>query len=177
MKTINTVEAVGTVLCHDLTRIIKDEVKETVFRKGHVVKEEDIPVLLSIGKTHLFVWDLGENMVHENDAVTALYEACGMEGPFEATVAKEGGLHLTAGGDGLFLVDLALLAEFNEDGEMALVVRQSGVRVKKGDRVASFKVVPLAVERQKLDRVRALLAGKTVLAIKPYLPLKAAIIA
>ncbi|MDR2302736.1 MAG: molybdopterin-binding protein [Deltaproteobacteria bacterium] len=177
MKTIKTEDAVGTVLCHDLTRIVKEQVKETAFRKGHVVREEDIPVLLSIGKTHLFVWDLGENMVHENDAVTALYKSANLEGPFAATEAKEGGLHLTADGDGLFLIDLALLEEFNDDDEMALVTRQSGVRVKKGDKVASFKIIPLAVEQKKLDRVEKLLKGKTILAIKPFRPMKAAIVA
>ena len=106
MKTIKTEEAVGTILCHDLTRIIKDEVKETAFRKGHVVREEDIPLLLSMGKTNLFVWDLGENMVHENEAVETLYKDCRLEGPFAAAPPKEGVLHLTADGEGLFLVDL-----------------------------------------------------------------------
>ena len=53
MKCINTVDAVGHVLCHDITRIVKDVTKDTAFRKGHIVTEEDIPVLLSLGKDHL----------------------------------------------------------------------------------------------------------------------------
>ena len=53
MKLINTVDAVGHVLCHDITRIVKDVEKGVAFHKGHIVKEEDIPVLLSIGKEHL----------------------------------------------------------------------------------------------------------------------------
>ena len=57
MKEIRTEEAVGHVLCHDITQIIKDEKKGVLFKKGHVVKEEDIPAILSVGKEHLFVWE------------------------------------------------------------------------------------------------------------------------
>lgn len=68
MKLIRTEDAVGSVLCHDLTQIIKGVTKDAVFRKGHVVQPEDIPVLLSIGKEHLYVWEADESMLHENDA-------------------------------------------------------------------------------------------------------------
>ena len=68
MKKIETIHAVGHVLCHDVTQIIKDKTKGPVFRKGHIVTEEDIPVLLSVGKDHLYVWEKDENMLHENEA-------------------------------------------------------------------------------------------------------------
>lgn len=55
MKVIKTEDAVGHVLCHDITQIIKGVTKDARFRKGHVVTEEDIPVLLSIGKDNLYV--------------------------------------------------------------------------------------------------------------------------
>ncbi len=57
MKEIRTEDAVGHILCHDITQIIKDEKKGVLFKKGHVVKEDDIPLLLSVGKEHLFVWE------------------------------------------------------------------------------------------------------------------------
>ena len=53
MKEIRTEDAVGHVLCHDITQIIKDEKKGVLFKKGHIVREEDIPALLSVGKKHL----------------------------------------------------------------------------------------------------------------------------
>ena len=65
MKLIRTEDAVGHVLCHDITRIVKDVVKDTPFRKGHIVKEEDIPVLLSIGKEHLYIWEKKEKNTGE----------------------------------------------------------------------------------------------------------------
>ena len=65
MKEIRTEDAVGHILCHDITQIIKDEKKGVLFKKGHVVKEEDIPLLLSVGKEHLFVWEKKEGILHE----------------------------------------------------------------------------------------------------------------
>ena len=76
MKLIKTQDAVGSVLCHDLTQIIKGVTKDAVFRKGHIVQPEDIPVLLSIGKEHLYVWEADENMLHENDAARILCDMC-----------------------------------------------------------------------------------------------------
>ena len=64
----------GHVLCHDITRIVKDVTKDTAFRKGHIVTEEDIPVLLSLGKDHLYVWEKDESMLHENEAAQILCE-------------------------------------------------------------------------------------------------------
>ena len=72
MKLIRTEEAVGHVLCHDMTQIIKDQYKDARFRKGHIVTEDDIPVLLSMGKENLYVWEMTPGMVHENDAAERL---------------------------------------------------------------------------------------------------------
>ncbi len=64
------------MLCHDITQIIKDEKKGPVFRKGHIITEEDVPVLLSVGKDHVYIWEVNENMMHENDAALVLYNLC-----------------------------------------------------------------------------------------------------
>ena len=83
MERIKVRDAVGQVLCHDVTRIVKgDEAAGTAgfkgaqFRKGHVIREEDIPVLLSMGKEHVYVWELGEGMLHEDDAAQRLCALC-----------------------------------------------------------------------------------------------------
>lgn len=79
MKLIDTNDAVGHVLCHDITQIIRGEIKDARFRKGHIVTEEDIPVLLSLGKEHLYVWEKDEHMLHENEAAEILYQICAGE--------------------------------------------------------------------------------------------------
>ena len=76
MKLIKTEDAVGHVLCHDITQIIRGVTKDAVFRKGHIVTAEDIPVLLSVGKEHLYVWEKDDTMWHENEAAEILYEIC-----------------------------------------------------------------------------------------------------
>ena len=76
MRLIPTKEAEGTILCHDITQIIKGVKKDVVFRKGHVVAKEDIPLLLSVGKDQLYVWEQEEGMLHENDAAEILCQIC-----------------------------------------------------------------------------------------------------
>ena len=72
MKLMRTEDAVGQVLCHDITQIIKGVTKDAVFRKGHIITEEDISVLLSVGKDHIYIWENNENMLHENDAAKSV---------------------------------------------------------------------------------------------------------
>ena len=80
MKLMKTVDAVGHVLCHDMTQIIPGEYKDARFRKGHVVTPEDIPVLLSMGKENLYVWECRPGMLHENDAAARLCRLCENDG-------------------------------------------------------------------------------------------------
>ena len=108
MKCIKTTDAVGHVLCHDITRIVKDVVKDTAFRKGHIVQEEDIPVLLSLGKDRLYVWEKDENTLHENEAAQILCDVCINEN-MHPTDVKEGKIELIADCDGVFQVDVPRL--------------------------------------------------------------------
>ena len=114
MKCIETKNAVGHVLCHDLTQIIKDQYKGARFQKGHVVQPEDIPVLLSMGKEHLYVWEMTEGMVHENDAAERLLALCAND-HMERSAVKEGKIELTAACDGLFRVDSQRLLDRKEE--------------------------------------------------------------
>lgn len=52
MRKIRVEEAVGKVLCHDITRIVPGEFKGPAFRKGHVIRPEDVNQLLELGKDH-----------------------------------------------------------------------------------------------------------------------------
>ena len=74
MKLMRTEDAVGQMLCHDITQIIRGVSKGPVFKKGHIITEEDIPVLLSVGKDTIYIWEVNENMMHENDAARVLCE-------------------------------------------------------------------------------------------------------
>ena len=117
MKLMKTTEAVGQVLCHDMTQIIPDVTKDAVFRKGHIVREEDIPVLLSIGKDHIYVWEKDDTKYHEDEAADILRGICQNE-YMRATDPKEGKIELIAESDGLFQVDEERLLKVNSLPEM-----------------------------------------------------------
>jgi molybdopterin biosynthesis enzyme len=177
MKTIDTADAAGTVLVHDLTRIVRDEVKETVFHKGHIVRPEDIELLLSMGKTRLFVWDPGPGMVHENEAAASLAEVCGFGEGFRLSEAKEGRVNVFAEGPGLFMVDVPMLEEVNDEDEVGVAVRQSGVSVAAGDMLAAVKIIPLALNGEKIEKIKNVVAGRPLIEVRPYVPMRAAVIA
>ena len=134
MKLIKTEDAVGSILCHDITQIIPGVVKDAVFRKGHVVTEEDIPVLLSVGKEHLYVWEQQEGMLHENDAAEVLRQVCQGE-HMKASEPKEGKIELTAECDGLLKIDRDKLNKVNAMGQMVLASRHGNFPMKKGDKI------------------------------------------
>ena len=115
MKCIKTEDAVGHVLCHDMTQIIPGVSKGPRFRKGHIVTAEDIPVLLSMGKEQLYVWELQPGFLHENDAAERLCALCQNAG-MRKSETKEGKIELSSDIDGVFLVD----TERHECGQATL---------------------------------------------------------
>lgn len=176
MKLIKTEDAVGSVLCHDLTQIIKGVTKDAVFRKGHIVQPEDIPVLLSIGKEHLYVWEADENMLHENDAARILCDLCKNEHMQESEV-KEGKIELSAAMDGLFKVDGRRLQLVNSFGQMMIATRHGNTPVRKGDKLAGTRIIPLVIEKEKMYNVQELCGEEPLLRLLPYKIKKAAVIA
>ena len=176
MKLIRTEDAVGSVLCHDLTQIIKGVTKDAVFRKGHIVQPEDIPVLLSIGKEHLYVWEADESMLHENDAARILVDLCKSEGMSESAV-KEGKIELAAAVDGLFKVDSKRLHLVNSFGQMMIATRHGNTPVHKGDKLCGTRIIPLVIEKEKMQRVQELCGTEPLLKLLPYQIKRAAVLA
>ena len=176
MKLIKTQDAVGSVLCHDLTQIIKGGTKDAVFRKGHIVQPEDIPVLLSIGKEHLYVWDADENMLHENDAARILCDICKNDNMLVSEV-KEGKIELSAACEGLFKVDSKRLQLVNSFGQMMIATRHGNTPVRKGDKLAGTRIIPLVIEKEKMYTVQELCGEEPILKLMPYKLKKAAVIA
>ena len=167
MKLIPVQEAVGHVLCHDLTRIVRGEFKGPQFRKGHVVTEEDIPMLLSMGKEHLYVWEMEPGMLHENDGAEALCALCFGENMARSEV-KEGKIELTATCDGLFRVDTARLTAVNMIEELMIATRHSNTPVKAGDKLCGTRVIPLVIREKKLQAAREAAGDKPLLEVLPY---------
>lgn len=167
MKLIRTEDAVGHVLCHDITQIIKGVTKDAVFRKGHIVTEEDIPVLLSVGKEHLYVWEKQEGMLHENEAAEILREISQGEHMHPSDV-KEGKIELIADCDGVLKINGEKLRTVNALGEMMIASRHGNFPVKKGDKIAGTRVIPLVIEEEKMNRARDVAGKEPIFHILPY---------
>lgn len=168
MKLIKTQEAVGHVLCHDLTQIIPGEFKGARFRKGHVVTEEDISVLLSMGKENLYVWELHPGMLHEDDAAVRL---CGLamgRNIRRTEDIKEGKIELFAECDGYFTVDAEKLNAVNAVPDVMLATRKGATAVKTGDKLAGMRVIPLVVPEATLEDAEAAAGSTPILNVLPY---------
>ena len=167
MKLIPVQEAVGHVLCHDMTQIIPGQYKDARFRKGHVVREEDIPVLLAMGKENLYVWEMVPGMVHENDAAGRLVRLCENEHMVRSAV-KEGKIELTAAIDGLFRVDTRRLNAVNLLEDIMIATRRGNTPVRAGDKLCGTRVIPLVIEEEKLSRAEDAAGDAPLLELLPW---------
>ena len=175
MKRIRTEDAVGHVLCHDMTQIIKDQYKDARFRKGHVVKPEDIPVLLSMGKEHLYVWEMIPGMLHEDEGAAWLASLCRGE-HMTLSEPKEGKIEVFAACDGLLLVDSQRLTRLNAVGDVIVATRRGNTAVRKGDKLAGTRVIPLVIPERTLRQAEEAAGKEPLLSLHPWKRKTAAII-
>ena len=169
MQLVKTEDAVGMVLCHDITQIIKGVTKDAVFRKGHIIQPEDIPVLLSVGKDNIYVWENDDSMLHEDEAAEILRDMCINEG-MSASKPKEGKIELTAERDGLFLVDRERLRAVNSFGRMMIATRPGGVAVKAGDKLCGTRIIPLVIEKEAMAQAKAVAGDAPLLRLAEIKP-------
>jgi molybdopterin biosynthesis enzyme len=179
MKLIRTEDAEGAVLCHDITQIIKGVTKDAVFRKGHIVTKEDIPVLLSVGKDQLYVWEKKEGILHENEAAEILCRMC--EGAhMSRSEVKEGKIELKAECPGLLKVNRDGLKAVNRFGQMMIATRHGGFAVTKGDKLAGTRIIPLVIEEEKMRAAEKACMeatdGQPILSLLPFTHKKVGIV-
>lgn len=175
MKLIKTEDAVGTVLCHDITQIIKGVTKDAVFRKGHVVTKEDIPVLLSVGKESLYIWEQDETMLHENEAAEILCSMCMNRGMGRSQV-KEGKIELTALTNGLFKINREKLKAVNALGQLMIASRHGDTAVKAGDKLLGTRIIPLMIQKELMEQAKKTAGAEPITALLPFTLKKAAIV-
>lgn len=166
-KTILVKDAVGTVLAHDITEIRPGNFKGRAFKKGHIVREEDVCHLQRLGKEKLFVLNIAGDEMHEDDAAYALAQALMGEGVKINGEAKEGKINIIAETDGLLKVNKEALLAFNMLGDVMCATMHSNTVVRKGETVAGTRAVPLVVKRQLIaDAVLAAREAGGVVSVK-----------
>ena len=156
MKMIKVEEAVGTILSHDVTQIIPGEFKGRLFKKGHIIKEEDIEKLLSIGKEHVYVWEPVEGQLHENDAATRISNLVVGEG------IKEGKVDFFADIDGVLKIDKEKLFKLNSVGEIIVSTLHNNTPIRKGEKVGATRVIPLIIDEEKIITAEDLIKEKII---------------
>ncbi|MCL6517913.1 molybdopterin-binding protein [Alicyclobacillus sp.] len=168
-------QAIGMVLAHDLTKIVPGEFKGRVFAKGHVIREEDIPVLLDIGKRHIYVLELGPDEMHENDAAQTMARAVAGEGIAFSEV-HEGKVVMKARWRGVLRVDEERVFAVNRIDGISLTTRTNWVHVDEGTSVAAVRPIPLVIEREKVERVVSIAGDEPLIQVLPYRMDRAALV-
>ena len=175
MKEVEPRQAVGTVLAHDLTQIIPGEYKGPKFKKGHVITEEDVPLLLSMGKKHLFVLEKDDTDVHEDEAAYRIASRAAGSG-IELTKPSEGKIELIASVDGLLKIERDRLFELVSQDEIMFAAIHDNIVVRKGEKLAGTRIIPLFVAEEILKKAEDILAGEPIIRIVPLKEMKVGVV-
>lgn len=153
LKKVCLEQAVGMVLSHDVTEIVPGVKKGPLFRKGHVITESDIPALLRIGKEELYLFDLEENYLHENEAAIQMAQAAiGQNSGLKLTQPCEGKVNITSTQSGLLKVHTEQLMKFNALGDLIMATAHTNRTVVPGEVVAGTKIIPLVMSEEKVSK-------------------------
>ena len=171
IKKIRVEDAVGLPLLHDLTAIMEDGFKGVKFKRGHIVKEADIEELKNIGKDHIYVGELEEDQVHEEDAISEIGPL--LAGPnIEISEVSEGKINLSSKKEGLFLINRKLLRAINEIGDYTITCKKSYIRVEPGDKLVGARIVPLWTDKWQVEKAKEILNAGPVFEVKKFKKLK-----
>lgn len=175
MKEVAVEQAVGTVLAHDLTQILPDEFKGVKFKKGHIIKEEDIPVLLSMGKKHLYILEKEDTDVHEDEAAFRIARAAAGSG-IVLTEPHEGKIELRAEYTGLLKIDRERLYELVSQDEIMFASIQENIVVKEGQKLAGTRIIPLFIAEENLQVAEKILAAGPIIKVIPLKEMKVGVV-
>lgn len=175
MKKVAVEEAVGMVLGHDMTQIIPGKYKGARFKKGDIIKEGDIPLLKDMGKDHIYILELKEGMIHENEAAERIGHATAGEG-LRLTKPSEGKVSYIAQYPGLLEIDLDRLYKINNIDDIILSTLHTDIVVQEGQVVAGTRINPLVTEVRNIKQVEDLAEDEEVLRILPFKQMKIGVI-
>jgi molybdenum cofactor synthesis domain-containing protein len=167
MRKVKADEAIGMVLGHDVTRIVPGEFKGAVFKKGHIIQEKDIPILLDTGNDEIYVLELHTGELHEDDAGMRLAGAVAGPGiAFEPP--EEGKVPLQARWKGVLHIDVPLLTWINSQGAIIVVTLHNHTPCQEGQMVAATRIIPLTIAEEKIQAVEDRCTGHTMIDVLPY---------
>ena len=170
-------QSVGTILAHDITEIRPGQFKGPAFKKGHIIRESDVPHLKRVGKGHLYVLHLDAGEVHEDDAALRLATLLAGKGVSFDPHPSEGKIQLIASHRGLFKVDVAALTRINLVPDISCSARHTHSMVEKGDVICGVRAIPLIIDEENLQAAEKIaLAVDDFFSVKPFLTPKTGIV-
>lgn len=153
-------QAVGMVLPHDITEIVREVRKGPAFKKGHIIRREDVETLRRLGKEHIYVLRLGPDEVHENEAALLFADALAGEGVRHGSEPVEGKIGFSAGRNGLLRINREALLRFNMLGEVMCATLQDNTPVQEGEALGATRLIPLVARRSLVEEALAVLRGE-----------------
>lgn len=176
MKSIPVEAAIGSVLCHDITEIIPGEFKGPAFKKGHIIKPEDVERLLNMGKRNIYVWEMKEGILHENEAAERMAKAAVGNG-IELTSPSEGKVSLKAKIKGLLKININALEKLNDIDEAMFATLHTDIVVDCGRIVGGTRIIPLVIDESKILEIEELCKKEgPIIEVMPLKPMKIGII-
>ncbi len=174
-RLVKVEEAVGKVICHDITEVdLERNFKGVAFKKGHVITPEDIPKLKALGKEHIYVLEIEEGHIHEDEAAVRLAEALMGENTYRDQEPAEGKINIYSSVFGVVHIDTERLFKFNSIGEPSCATVHHGTVVKEGDRVASVRIISLIAPEKEIEEAEKV--GQSIVNVRPLAPKKAGLI-
>lgn len=176
MKSIRVEDAVGTILAHDLTKIVPGEFKGAAFKKGHIIRREDIDELKKMGKYNIFVLEMDSNTLHEDDAALRIAEAAAGEG-ISLAGPSEGKVSFKAAVRGLLKINIEALEAINDIDMVIVSTLHNNTMVSAGKNVAATRIIPLCIGRRSIEAIEEICGrlGKAVY-VKELKSLKAGVV-
>ncbi|MTI48629.1 molybdopterin-binding protein [Sporosalibacterium faouarense] len=159
MKKIKVDNSIGMVVAHDLTQVIPGEFKGAAFKKGHIIKKEDIDRLKDMGKNHIYVLELSENEIHENEAAKRITKAIDSGGLYYGE-PSEGKISLKASYKGIVKVNVEGVNEINDIDKVILATIHNNSLVDKGQTVAGTRIIPLVTDNNRINKVEEICKDK-----------------
>lgn len=176
MKAIDVKEAIGLPICHDITQIIPGEFKGVVFKRGHIIEQKDVNILKTIGKEHLYIDDIPEGTIHEDDCAIRIAEAICNDEDYNISDVSEGKINISSKIDGVFKVDKKKLYTLNEIEHITITTINNNTVVSKGEKIVSERIIPLYTRKENIERLETLCAHSTIFKVMPFIKQKICLI-
>lgn len=175
-KVVKVEDAVGEILLHDITAVDPDKgFKGRIFKKGHIIRPEDVERLKQVGKDNIYVFELGEDEMHEDDAAKILSKAIAGANTVAGDAPKEGKIDIKSSAFGVCKIDIDRLYRFNSVGEPSCPTIYNNSVVEEGDTVAAVRIISLTAPKKEIEEATKI-AGEGIVEVIPFTPKRAGLL-